>query len=47
MNELNGEVPLTKTVAIDKKEFYELLNNQLHFQYQDNLPCQTEIQHVK
>lgn len=47
MNELNREAPLTKTVAIDKKEFYELLNNQLHFQYQDNLPCQTEIQHVK
>lgn len=47
MDGLRDEVPLTKTITIDKTEFYELLNNQLHFQYQDNLPCQTEIQHVK
>lgn len=47
MDGFRDELPLTKTIAIDKKEFYELLNNQLHFQHQDNLPCQTEIQHVK
>lgn len=47
MDRVRDELPLTKTIAIDKKEFFELLNNQLHFQHQDNLPCQTEIQHVK
>lgn len=40
MDEFRNELPLTQSIAIDKAEFYELLNNQLHFKHRDNLPCQ-------
>lgn len=43
MNDFNDEIPLTKSVSIEKMEFYELLNNQLHFKHQDNLPCKATI----
>ena len=43
MNDFNDKIPLTKSVSIEKMEFYELLNNQLHFKHQDNLPCKTTI----
>ncbi|MDW4023692.1 hypothetical protein QI305_12250 [Staphylococcus saprophyticus] len=38
---LQEELPYVSTVEIDKEEFYKIINNDLHFIHEANLPCQS------